>query len=69
MGYRLAIYPTSLWMAAITAMREVLEVLKADGTSLRYQDRMVSFQEMFEVVGRSRYAALEQKYSAGRGSR
>ncbi|MFB3819098.1 MAG: oxaloacetate decarboxylase [Candidatus Methylomirabilales bacterium] len=64
MGYRLAIYPTALWMAAIKAMREVLEVLKADGTSLRYAERMVSFQEMFEAVGRAGYAALERKYAA-----
>jgi 2,3-dimethylmalate lyase len=63
MGYKIAIYPTALWMASIKAMLEVLQVLKEDGTSLRYADHMVSFQEMFEVVGRSGYAALEKKYA------
>jgi 2-methylisocitrate lyase-like PEP mutase family enzyme len=63
-GYRLAIYPISLWTASIKAMQELLAVLRSDGDTSRYADRMVSFQEMFEIVGRSRYAALERKYSA-----
>ncbi len=65
-GFKLAIYPASAWMAAIKAMQELLAVLKKDGTSLAYQNRMVSFQEMFEVVGRSSYAALEKKYSSAK---
>jgi 2-methylisocitrate lyase-like PEP mutase family enzyme len=63
-GYRLAIYPIAPWTASIKAIQEVLEVLRLDGVTSRYADRMVSFQEMFEIVGRSRYAALERKYAA-----
>jgi carboxyvinyl-carboxyphosphonate phosphorylmutase len=62
-GYRLAIYPISLWTASIKSMQEVLEVLRADGVTSRYAGRMVSFQEMFEIVGRSYYTALEKRYS------
>lgn len=62
-GYKIAIYPVSLWMASIKAMQEVLTVLKEDGTTTRYTARMVSFHEMFETVGRSRFAELEKKYS------
>ena len=62
-GYHLAIYPIAPWTASIKAMQEVLGVLRSDGVTSRYADRMVSFQEMFEIVGRSRYAALERKYS------
>jgi len=65
LGFKIAIYPVSLWMASIKAMQEVLQVLKEDGTSLRCANQMVSFQEMFEVVGRSGYAALEKKYGSG----
>ena len=64
LGFQLVIYPSALWMASIKAMQEVLQVLKKDGTSLSYSDHMVSFQEMFEVVGRSSYEALEKKYAA-----
>jgi len=65
LGYKLAIYPVSLWMAAIKTMQDVLQVLKENGTTLPCAERMVSFQEMFEVVGRSGYAALEKKYGSG----
>jgi 2,3-dimethylmalate lyase len=64
-GYRLAIYPISLWTASIKSMQDVLGVLRSDGLTSRYAERMVSFQEMFEIVGRSRYMALEKRYSAG----
>lgn len=63
-GYKIAIYPVSLWMASIKAMQEVLAVLQKDGATGRYAARMVSFHEMFETVGRSRLAALEKKYAA-----
>jgi len=62
LGYTLAIYPTALWMSSIKAMQEVLQVLKTTGTSLSYAEHMVSFQEMFEIVGRSSYAKLEKEY-------
>jgi len=62
MGYKMAIYPVSTWMASIKAMQEVLTILREDGTTTRYASRMVSFQEMFEVVGRSRFLELEKKY-------
>jgi hypothetical protein len=51
-------------MASIKAMQEVLAVLREDGISARYESRMVPFQEMFEVVGRSGYVSLEKKYAS-----
>jgi len=64
MGYKLVIYPVSAHMAAIKAMQEVLAVLKQEGTTARFASRMVPFQEMFEVVGRSNFTALEKKYAS-----
>ena len=66
MGFKIAIYPGTLWMASIKAMQEVLQVLKEDGTAIRYYPRMVSFQEVFEVVGRSKFMELEKKYASPR---
>lgn len=66
-GYKIAIYPVSLWMSSLKAMQEVLAVLREDGTTDRYAARMVSFHEMFETVGRSRFAGLEKKYGAAGG--
>jgi methylisocitrate lyase len=62
MGFRIAIFPTSAWMAAIKAMQEVLRELKVNGSTDGYAEHMVSFQEMFEIVGLSHYKALEEKY-------
>lgn len=62
MGFRIAIYPTSAWMAAIKAVQGVLKELKEKGSTDGYAAHMVSFHEMFEVVGLSQYKALEEKY-------
>ncbi len=66
LGFKMAIYPGTLWAASIKAMQEVLQVLKEDGTAVRFYPRMISFPEIFEIVGRSAYSALEKKYSAER---
>jgi carboxyvinyl-carboxyphosphonate phosphorylmutase len=62
MGFRIAIYPTSAWMSALKAMQGVLRELKEKGSTSGYLKHMVSFEEMFEIVGLSRYRALENKY-------
>lgn len=68
LGFNFVIYPGSTWMAAIKAMQDVLAVLKQDGTTTRFEDRMIPFNEkgneLFEVVGLSRYKQLERKYAA-----
>ena len=62
MGFRIAIFPTSAWMAAIKAIQGVLKELSESGSTDGYAEHMVSFQEMFEIVGLSHYKALEDKY-------
>lgn len=62
MGFRIAIFPTSAWMAAIRAIQGVLKELKEKGSTKGFAEHMASFQEMFEVVGLSHYRALEKKY-------
>lgn len=64
LGFRLAIYPGDLQKAAIRAMREVATLLAREGTTATAADRMVSFEERFEIVGLSRYRELEARYRA-----
>ncbi len=45
MGYQLIIIPSDLQRAAVTAMREVLQVIKRDGNSGAIADGMMTFQE------------------------
>lgn len=63
LGYKMAIYPCSLWMASIKSMQELLVVLKNDGMTGRFASKMVSFREMFEIVDLPGYSSLEKKYT------
>jgi hypothetical protein len=43
-------------------MREVLTEIKETGNSLQVRDRMVTFDEFWEIVGLKDYRAMEKKY-------
>jgi len=62
MGYRLGIYPSQTHRAAIFAAKEVLEVLKREGTTESYEHRLATFQQREEAVGSARWKAIEDKY-------
>lgn len=62
MGYRVAIVPSPLQLAAIHAMEELLQILKREGTTEPFSGRMVSFKERDEIVDLARYQELEKKF-------
>ena len=62
MGYRLGIYPSQTHRASIFAAKEVLEVLKREGTTESYEHRLATFQQREEAVGSARWKAIEDKY-------
>ena len=62
-GFLIAVYPATPWMAAIKAMQTVLAELKQSGTTNAVHDQMVSFKEMFEIVGYSHFQDLEKRFS------
>ena len=62
MGFRLGIYPNQTHRAAIRAAREVLDVLKSDGDTLRFEDRMATWMEREEAVNTNYWRDLERKY-------
>lgn len=62
MGYRLGIYPSQTHRAAIFAAKEVLEVLKREGTTESYEHRLATFQQREEAVGAAHWRAIEEKY-------
>lgn len=62
MGFRIAIFPASAWMATIKAIKGVLDELKKNGTTEGFGDYMVSFKEMFELVGLSNFRSLEDRF-------
>jgi methylisocitrate lyase len=62
LGFRIAIFPTTAWMAAIRGVQRALGELYEKGTSEGYSEHMASFEEMFEVVGLSHYRSLENQF-------
>lgn len=50
MGYQLIIIPSDLQRAAVTAMKQTLEVIKRDGNSGAIADDMITFSEREQLV-------------------
>ncbi len=62
MGYRLVIYPRSAAGAAAKAIQDLMAVLKRDGTTKNFLDRIVSFEGRNQITGLAHYQELEKKY-------
>ena len=60
MGYTMAAYPLTLLSASIKAMKETLELIKEGKPTL---DKILSFAETKDVVGFTKYAKEEERYS------
>ena len=63
MGYKLISYSGSLQRSAMRTMTEVLNVLRAEGTTNRlYPDRIASLAERSDLLALSSYLAREQHF-------
>jgi len=62
MGFRLVIYPRSAAGAAAKAIQELMAVLKRDGTTEKYLDRIISFEGRNRITGLAFYQEMEKKY-------
>ena len=51
MGYNMVIFPVTLQRAAMKAMEEVLQAIKAGGTQSGMLDRMQTRDELYELLG------------------
>jgi 2-methylisocitrate lyase-like PEP mutase family enzyme len=64
MGYRIAIYPSETQRAGIFAMRQILGLLKREGTTEAMDQTLTPFKERDKIVGLDEWQALEKKYLA-----
>jgi 2-methylisocitrate lyase-like PEP mutase family enzyme len=62
LGYDLVIYPVSLSLAAVFAMREILVSLRQHGTTETYHHRMVTLEDYHTMIGFPDVWVLEEKY-------
>lgn len=64
MGYRIAIYPSDTQRAGIHAMRQVLGLLKRDGTTEAMDASLTTFKERDKVVGLDDWQNIEKQFMA-----
>ena len=62
-GYKLMIVPSDLQRAAVQAMADAASVLRRDGSTHAYTDRMASFSARDALVGLDHFEALETCYA------
>jgi carboxyvinyl-carboxyphosphonate phosphorylmutase len=64
LGFKTACFYVHALMAACKVMREVLTEIKETGNTLTVWDRMVKFDEFWEIAGLAEYRTLEKRYGA-----
>ena len=62
MGYNLVIYPTASTYVTAKAMFQLMEQLKADGTTATSMDKMILFKEFNSLVGLQDYGKFEDEF-------
>lgn len=62
LGFRLAIYPNWLILAAIPAMQNLLKELKRTGSIAHMRDRVATFKQFTDIAGLPEIQELEQRY-------
>lgn len=55
MGYRLVIYPNAITRAVARTAIDLLSTLRRDGSTLAFQNRMLSFPELTDLIGGDRW--------------
>lgn len=69
LGFRLAIYPNFLLLAAIPAAQAVLRALKQSGSVEPMRGAMASFRDFFDLAGMDEVQELEARYAVPGESR
>lgn len=62
LGFRLVIFPGTLYRAAVPAMQRVLQEIKKAGTTQGMLDQLLSFEGRNQITGLSRIYDLERQF-------
>jgi 2,3-dimethylmalate lyase len=63
LGFRIVIFPISTLLAATRAIREVLDVIRADGSPARALAGLPRFAEFTDLIGLPEVVGLEARYA------
>jgi 2,3-dimethylmalate lyase len=69
LGFRIAIYPNWMLLAAIPAMQHLLRELKRTGGIAGMRDRVATFKQFTDIAGLPEVQALEARYGVPEDSR
>jgi 2-methylisocitrate lyase-like PEP mutase family enzyme len=64
-GYKIVIFPNAALRMIAKAVTEMMQVLYATGTTRSLLDRMMTFEEINELVGIKEMYKLEERYKVG----
>ena len=62
LGFRLAIFPNWVILAAIPAIEQLLRELKRSGTVAHLRDKVASFKQFTDIAGLPEIQKLEERY-------
>ena len=62
LGFRIAIYPNWIILAAIPAMQNMLAELKRTGSIAHMRDKVATFKQFTEIAGLPEIMELEERY-------
>ena len=62
LGFKLAIYPNWIILAAIPAMQSLLRELKAKGSIAHVREKVATFKQFTEIAGLPEIQKLEEQY-------
>ena len=65
-GYSVVAYATTCTYALAKAVKDIFEILKHNGTTAGFEDRMMSFEEFNRLMGLDKIREIENAYMASR---
>lgn len=69
LGFKLAIYPNYVILAAIPAARQVLKELRETGSPAGLLNQIATFKDLFDLVGMDEVRELEARYALSEDQR
>jgi len=63
LGFSLVIYPIATLLAATTAVRQVLQTIRTDGTPLAAMDTIPTFEQFTDLIGLPEVQQLERRFA------
>ena len=63
-GYKIILYPLSVLYANSFATMNILKELKNSGSTIKYKQKIVNFDQFNDIVELSKFKKMEKKYSS-----